>query len=146
MKPPTPDELEAEGQELRAEGMMFVGDKGKILADFRGEDPQIIPAQKMRDYLTAKNISAPARSPRDLGNGQRRMISAWVAACKGGPPTCGDFLQGVAISDAFNLAAISLRMGGRKLVFDAAAMRVTNLPEANRYLTREYRKGWELQV
>jgi predicted dehydrogenase len=146
MKPPTPDELEAEGQELRAEGMMFVGDKGKILADFRGEDPQIIPAQRMRDYLAAKNISAPARSPRDLGNAQRRMINAWVAACKGGPPTCGDFLQGVPISDAFNLAAISLRMGGRKLVFDAPAMRVTNVPEANRHMTREYRKGWELQL
>ena len=145
MKPPTPDELEADDQELSAEGMMFIGDKGKILADFRGEDPQIIPARKMRDYLTARNLSAPPPSPRDLGKGQRRAIERWVAACKGGPATYGDFLQGEPISDAFNLAAVSLRLGGRKLIFDAPAMRITNVPEANHYLTREYRTGWELQ-
>jgi hypothetical protein len=143
MKPPTPDGLESE--ELAAEGMMFVGEKGKIVADFRGEDPQIIPAQTRRDYLTARNLTAPAASPRDSRKGQRGAIERWVAACKGGPATYGDFLQGGPISDAFNLAAVSLRLGGRKLVFDAAAMRITNLPEANRHLTREYRKGWELQ-
>ncbi|MGA2748367.1 MAG: Gfo/Idh/MocA family oxidoreductase [Verrucomicrobiota bacterium] len=145
MKPPTPDELEIDGQELAAEGLMFVGDKGKILADFRGEDPQIVPARKMRDYLTARNFSAPPPSPRDFAKAGRLAIDRWVAACKGGPATYGDFLQGGPISDAFNLAAISLRLGGRKLVFDALAMRITNLPEASHHFTREYRKGWDLQ-
>ncbi len=144
MKPPTPGELETDGHELAAEGLMFVGDKGKILADFRGEDPRLIPAGKMRDYLAARNLPAPPPSPRDLGPAQRRAINRWVAACKGGPATDGDFLQGGPISDAFNLAAVSLRLGGRKLVFDTAAMRITNLAEANRHLTREYRQGWEL--
>jgi predicted dehydrogenase len=145
MKPPTPDELEADGREVPAEGLMFVGDKGKILADFRGEDPQIIPAQKMREYLIARKLSAPPAAPREPGKAQLRAIGEWVAACKGGPATYGDFLQGGPISDAFNLGAVSLRLGGRKLVFDASAMRITNLPEANEHLAREYRKGWELQ-
>ena len=144
MKPPTPDELESAGESLTPEGMMFVGDKGKILADFRGEDPKIIPAENMRAFLSAKKRTAPPPSARD-GGGQRRMIDKWVAACKGGPATPGDFLYGVPISDAFNLAAVSLRMGGKKLVFDAASARVTNVPEANRHLSREYRPGWELQ-
>ena len=39
--------------------------------------------------------------------------------------------------------AISYRMGGKKLLWDAAAAKITNLPEANKYLTREYRKGWD---
>jgi hypothetical protein len=39
---------------------------------------------------------------------------------------------------------VSLRLGGKRLLFDAAAGRITNLPDANRYLGREYRKGWEL--
>ncbi|HTA30665.1 MAG TPA: Gfo/Idh/MocA family oxidoreductase, partial [Candidatus Cybelea sp.] len=145
MKPPTPEELETEGQELAAEGLMFIGDKGKILADFRGEDPHIIPAQKMRDYLSSRSLSAPPPSPREPGKAQRRALDRWVAACKGGPATYGNFLQGGPISDAFNLAAVSLRLGGRKLVFNAVAMRITNLPEANRHLTRDYRAGWELQ-
>ena len=43
-----------------------------------------------------------------------------------------------------NLAAISLRLGGRRLLWDSAAAKITNIPEANRFLTREYRPGWEL--
>jgi predicted dehydrogenase len=143
MKPPTPDELES--GTLEAEAMMFVGEKGKILAGFRGEDPRIIPAQKMRDYLQAKNLSEPQASPKGYGRAYRKSIDRWVSACKGGPPTYGDFLQGGPISDAFNLAAVSLRLGGQKLLFDSANMRITNVPEANRHLVREYRPGWELQ-
>jgi hypothetical protein len=44
-----------------------------------------------------------------------------------------------------NLYAVALRTG-RKLKYDAEAVKITNVPEANQYLTREYRKGWELGV
>ncbi len=43
-----------------------------------------------------------------------------------------------------NLASISLRLGGRRLHFDSAKAKITNIAEANRFLTREYRPGWEL--
>jgi hypothetical protein len=142
MKPPTPEELEADNKELELEGMMFVGDKGKILAGFRGDNPRIIPEQKMREYQAAKKPADPTAPPRGRGQGGR--AGAWVAAFKGGPPTYGDFLLAGPISDAFNLGAVSLRMGGRRLLFDAANVKVTNIPEANKLLTREYRKGWEL--
>jgi hypothetical protein len=142
IKPPTPEELETDNKDLAAEGMMFVGDSGKILAGFRGENPQIIPEKKMREYRTAKNLPAPA--PQQRSEGQGRNDSVWVAAFKGGKPTYGDFLLGGPISDAFNLGAVSLRMGGRRLQFDAASMKITNVPEANKYLVREYRSGWEL--
>jgi predicted dehydrogenase len=142
IKPPVPDEIE--GGDLASEGLMFVGDKGKILADFRGENPRIIPEQKMRDYRTAKHLVETPRNEPDLGLAQRRATELWLAACKGGKPTFGDFLLGGPISDAFNLAAVSLRLGGKRLIFDAPNMRVTNIPEANPYLAREYRKGWEL--
>ncbi|MBI4657386.1 MAG: Gfo/Idh/MocA family oxidoreductase [Verrucomicrobia bacterium] len=144
MKPPTPEELEADNKEFQPEGMMFAGDKGKILAGFRGESPQIIPERKMRDYRAAKNLPEPAPRQRGQGEFQGRGDSAWAAAFKGGKPTYGDFLLAGPISDAFNLGAVSLRLGGRRLLFDAATMKVTNAPEANKYLVREYRKGWEL--
>ena len=143
LKPPTPDELEIDGKELPAEGMMFVGDNGKILAGFRGENPQIVPEKKMRAYRTAKGLPEPEPQQRG-GQGQGRNDSAWVAAFKGGKPTYGDFLLAGPISEAFNLGAVSLRLGGRRLLFDAASMKVTNLPEANKHLVRAYRKGWEL--
>ena len=138
IKPPTPDEWGADDKELEAEGMMFVGDKGKILARFHGENPQIIPEEKMKEYATAN----PAPGPQFGGRGEG--VTAWIAACKGGKPTHGDFLLAGPISDAFNLGAVSLRLGGRRLLFDAANAKVTNIPEANKFLTREYRKGWEL--
>ncbi|MBD0295555.1 MAG: Gfo/Idh/MocA family oxidoreductase, partial [Flavisolibacter sp.] len=52
MRPNTPDELENES--LAREGMLFVGDKGKILADFRCENPRLLPASKMKSYLNGK--------------------------------------------------------------------------------------------
>ncbi len=48
------------------------------------------------------------------------------------------------ISDAVNLAAVSLRLGGRRLLWDSANAKITNIPDANRLLTREYREGWAL--
>lgn len=139
MKPPTPDELEEDNRELAAEGMMFVGDKGRILAGFRGENAKLIPERKHAEFLKAKGAApgAPAES-----RGARS--GAWINAIKGGPPTYGDFLLAGPISEAFNLAAISLRLGGKRLKWDAAKGQITNLPAANKWLTREYRKGWEL--
>jgi hypothetical protein len=141
LKPATPEELDT--GELPAEGMMFVGDNGKILAGFRGENPKIIPEKKMREYRTAKNLPEPTQPQRNQEFG--RNDAAWVAAFKGGQPTYGDFRLAEPISDAFTLGAVSLRLGGRRLLFDAASERVTNVSEANKYLVREYRTGWELK-
>lgn len=134
LKPPTPEELETD-KDLPAEGMLFVGEKGKILASFRGDNPQI---------LRHAGSQTGSAQPQQAGQRQVRNDAAWIAAFKGGKPTYGDFLLAGPISDAFNLGAVSLRMGGRRLLFDAASRRITNVPEANKYLAREYRTGWEL--
>ena len=92
MKPPTPEELEADNKELPAEGMMFVGDKGKILAGFRCENPRIIPEQRPREFEAAKAQATPP--PQERGRGRAGRDAAWVKAFKGGEPTYGDFLAG----------------------------------------------------
>ena len=142
MKPPTPEELA--NQELEAEGMMLVGDKGKILAGFLGQDAKILPEDKWVEYRTKKGLAEKQPAPKREGGRRTEAGALWAAACKGGPRTYGDFLLAEPISDAFNLGAISLRLGGRKLLFDSAKGEITNIVEANKYLTREYRKGWEL--
>jgi hypothetical protein len=143
MRPPTPEELETDNKELPAEGMMFVGDKGKILAGFRGEEPRIIPEKRMQEFRATEKGPDAARQ-REFERSRREAAASWVAACKGGPPTYGDFLLAGPISDAFNLGAVSLRLGGQRLLFDASSATVTNLAEANKCLGREYRQGWEL--
>jgi len=142
LKPPTPEELEE--KELEPEGMMFIGDTGKILAGFRGDNAQIIPERKMREYRTAKNLPETTEPRRAQDRARSQALVEWVSTCKGGRPTHGDFLLAGPISDAFNLGAVSLRLGGRRLLFDADNMKVTNVPEANQCLVREYRPGWEL--
>jgi predicted dehydrogenase len=137
IKPPAPEELGGDA-ELTAEGMMFVGEKGKILAGFRGEDARILSGGHS-ELSAGKSGTGAQRSGMRMEG-----VSLWLAAMKGGKPTYGDFLRAGPISDAFNLAAISLRLGGRRLRFDAATAKITNLPEANKYLTRDYREGWEL--
>ncbi len=140
MKPPLYEELDEDDREIPPEGMMFVGDKGKILAGFRGEDPRIIPDRRMREYRESRQISLPTESRRNR-SGDRNKI--WLDSFRGGPPSPGDFLNAGPITEAVNLGAVAMRAGG-KIVYDQENMKITNRPEVNKYLYREYRQGWEL--
>ena len=116
---------------------MFVGDKGKILSGFRVESPRLIPKKRMEGRETP-----PARR-RQADPGLSDGLKQWAAACKGGAQSAGNFINAWPITEAVNLYAVALRTG-KRLQYDAENMRITNNPTANRYLTREYRKGWEL--
>jgi hypothetical protein len=148
IRPPVPDELLAQNKELEEEGMLFLGDKGKILGGFHSDNPQLLPEAKMSSYRAEHPAPEPA-SNQAGGSGRRsggrsNREAAWVAAFTGGPASYGDFLLAGPITDAMNLASVSLKLGGRRLLWDSATMKITNLPEANRLLTREYRPGWEI--
>jgi len=136
MKPPTPEELYDEDKELPREGMMFVGDKGKILAGFNIDSPRILNEKVAKQY-------APAPPPPPDDEEKNDHLAEWIAACRGGKPNEGSFLHAGPISEAFNLGAIACR-AKKRLHWDADAMKITNAAEPNRYLYREYRKGWEL--
>jgi hypothetical protein len=141
MRPPTPDELDEDRKELPAEGMMFVGDKGKILAGFRVESPRLIPERKMqaRGYPPPE---PPARRQQQREPGQVSPgLRQWIAACRGGKQSPGSFLNAGPISDAVNLYAVALR-ARQRLLFDGETRKITNISDANKYLYREYRKGW----
>jgi hypothetical protein len=47
------------------------------------------------------------------------------------------------MTEALLLGNIALR-AGQKLEWDAAAMKITNLPAAQHLVSKEYRKGWEV--
>src|SRR5512133_1890132 len=130
IKPPAPEELMAENKELAEEGMLFVGDHGKILAGFLSQNPQLIPEARMRAYQAEKAAPEPAATlPGSAGRSERD--AAWATAFKGGARSYGDFQLAGPISEAVNLAAISLRLGGRRLLWDSEHAKINNLPEAN---------------
>lgn len=141
IRPAVPEELIAANKELEEEGMLFIGDKGKILGGFHSENPQLLPEARMRAYREANHL--PEENSRQR-NGRSEREAAWVTAFRGGPASYGDFQLAGPICDTVNLAAISLRLGGRRILFDSASAKITNIPEANKYLTREYRPGWAI--
>ncbi|MHC4074738.1 MAG: Gfo/Idh/MocA family protein [Planctomycetota bacterium] len=134
MKPFPPEELEEDRKSLPGEGMMFVGDKGKILGSFHGENPQIIPEKKMRAYAGEKEVPE---------NSRRRRSNTWVNSIKNKEESPGSFLLAGPVTETINLGAVALR-AGRKVDYDTESMKITNFHQADKYLTREYRKGWEL--
>ena len=140
MKPRLPEVVEAQNIELAREGILFVGDEGAILAGFLGQEPRLF-AKGKQEPLWKDGRPAPAAGPSRTERGQRQ--NPWVAAVQGGEPSPGSFLNAGSITDAVNLGTVALR-AGKKVVLDSEALRITNGADANKYLTREYRQGWEL--
>ncbi len=66
---------------------------------------------------------------------------AWVNACKGGGAAGSNFDISGPQAETILLGNIALRTG-KKLLWDSAALRITNVPEANTLLRRPYRAGW----
>ena len=135
MKPRLPDYVEAQDVTMDREGILFVGDLGAIMAGFHGQDPRLITR------LQNKPLNLDDVPSRYSVTGRR--YAPWLGACRGGAPSPGSFLNAASITDAVNLGTVALR-AGRKVLFDSDQMEITNAPEANKYLRREYRKGWEL--
>jgi hypothetical protein len=134
MKPNIPDEMDSPTAELPAEGMLIVGDKGKILAGFNSENPKLIPQSRMNQWL--KGGSLPPEK-RDM------QQDLWIDAFLNKRESPGSFLLAGAVTETILLGAAALR-SGRRLMYDSAAMSITNAPELNKYFRREYRPGWEI--
>ena len=113
------------------DGVLFVGDKGMLLSDYNKH--VLLPEKEFTGF------AAPTPSiPRSPGN-----YVEWIAACKGGKPPAADFQYSGWLTEANHLGNVAYRVG-KKLTWDAAKMRATNAAEADQYVHREYRKGWEL--
>ena len=134
IKPFAPPEMETDNREMPNEGMMFVGDKGKIIGGFRGENPEIIPSSKMSDYPGKKVLPEFEREQR---------AETWSRAIKTDTESPGSFIYAGPITETINLAAVALR-AGKKVEYDSKNMKITNDEDANQYLKRKYRKGWQL--
>jgi predicted dehydrogenase len=133
-RPPRPLELE-DGRNMPEEGGALIrGSQGTIMAGVYGDSPRIIPESKMRE------VTLPEKTlPRVEGAHEQD----WVRACKTGEPAGADFSYAGPLTEVCCLGNIAKRVDTR-IEWDAAEMKITNLPEANAYVRRDYRPGWEL--
>ena len=68
----------------------------------------------------------------------------WLAACRGGPATLCNFTDFAApLTEVMLLGCLAQRVG-KRIEWDPAAMKATNCPEAAAFVTRTYRKGWQI--
>ena len=69
-------------------------------------------------------------------------LPLFVDACKTGKQYPGNFSEAEYLTEAVNLYALSLRTN-KLLQYDAANLKITNVADANKYLSRDYRSGWD---
>jgi predicted dehydrogenase len=110
-------------------GVLFVGTKGMLLADYR------------RYVLLPEKDFAGYKGPEPTLPRVSSHYAEWIAACKGGKPALADFEYSGWLTEANHLGNVAFRVG-KKIEWDADKLRATNAPGADKYLRREYRKGW----
>ncbi|MCC6694915.1 MAG: Gfo/Idh/MocA family oxidoreductase [Candidatus Hydrogenedentes bacterium] len=114
-------------------GSLFIGDKAALTVGTYGGNPRLLPESKMSEYLAV-------HPDRPKGVSHHRT---WLDACKGGKPSLSNFEYAGPFTEVVLLGNVALRTG-QPIEWDAAAMQVTNLPEANQYVVRPYRAPWAL--
>lgn len=130
-------------------GYIFIGTKGKLMGGYNVE-PKLLPTSRMSETLPG--ITLP-RVP----DGAAGHYTQWVEACMQGYGKvelsspfeyAGPFTEAVLMG---NLALRSYMMRGadnrsypgrKKLLWDAQNMKITNFDEANAFVKRTYRDGW----
>ncbi len=134
LMPPRPDELEQGRKMGDADGgVLFIGEKGKLMCGCYGSDPQLLPESRMKDYKRP-----PKTLPRSIGH-----YKEWVNACKGGEAAGANFDYGGPLAEIVLLGVAAIR-ADMKLTWNFSNMEFTNAPEANRFLGPNFREGWSL--
>jgi len=134
LKPNKPEELGDE--ELSGEGgALLIGSKGKLLHETYGAHPRLLP-KSLHDSFG----NPPRKLPRIPGEAHEMN---WVDACKGKQEASCPFEYAARLTEVMLLGIVALK-AGKRISYDGPNMRVTNLPQANDYLRREYRQGWSV--
>lgn len=156
--PKRPDELAPEEEFGNWDGgVLFIGTKGKLLADCYGANPRLLPL--------SKNDSAKAVKETIKRVPEGHYLQ-WVNACMAGygkGETSSNFEYAGPFTESILMGNLAIRSalyqdpsvsgwgknsftGRKKLLWDAKNMKITNFDEANQFVKREYRDGWSLNL
>ncbi len=135
---PRPDCLEKD-RGMGKNGVLIIGQKGAIMGGGWSKAMRIIPEEKMKAYIRATKGKKPSRTlPKSKGHHRD-----WLNACKGGRPALSPFEYGAALTEFVLLGNVAVR-AKQKIRWDARNMKVTNVPEAQKFVQEPYPKGWTL--
>ncbi len=120
-----------DGLALPTPASILIGEKGQLIVPHWGT-PKLYPEADFADHPLP-----------DVGS--RNHWHDWVDACLSGDPISDDFAYAGPLTEAVQLGNVAVRFPGQRLEWDAKNLKVTNVPEANQFLTKAYRKGWEVE-
>ncbi len=130
LQPPRP---EGWNDPMPEEGAVYVGDEGSLLYSWQGAK-LLTPAAAAKAKDVAKTL------PRHPGTWVE-----WQQACTGGEPATCAFDWAVPLTEMVLLGNIAIRTG-KRLEWDAAAMKFTHPAAANSYVEEPCHNGWSLDT
>jgi predicted dehydrogenase len=128
---PGPEVLESKLAREWRSGVLFMGTKGQLLADYGRR--MLLPQAQFEGFVPPTPFI-----PDSIGH-----YREWAQACKTGGPTTCNFEYSGTLTEAVLLGNVSYR-AGRKLQWNSKKLRATDCPEANQFIQHQYRAGWKL--
>jgi predicted dehydrogenase len=133
LTPPKPVEIGDE--ELnKGGGVLYIGTKGKLMHDTYGFNPRLLPKSLHESVGKPNETYARIKTSHEMN---------WIDAIRGTQKTTSPFEYSGKLTEIMLLGVAALN-AGKKIQYDGANMKVTNVPDSDALLKRKYRSGWEL--
>lgn len=118
---------------LDGQGSILVGTEGVMYSQYdSGGVPQLYPAEKFKDFKLP-----------DIKDDNHYL--QYVEAVRGNGQTSAPFSYSGPLTEMVLLGCLATRFPKTDLKWDTKALKVTNHDEANKYVRRTYRKGFEVE-
>jgi hypothetical protein len=125
-------------------GAIFIGEKGILVHATYGSNPRLFPVSLMEEaakvpktYFRVERVEGPSGAAKHRVN--------WTNAIKGKEKTTCPLDYASRLTETMLLGVVAMKVGqGKRIYYDGENGKITNLPDANQHLHREYRKGWSL--
>ena len=112
-------------------GVLFIGAKGMVLADYNRN--MLLPEKDFTDFKRPDPFI-----PNSIGHHLE-----WIESCKTGRPTTCTFDYSGPLTETALLGNVAYRVG-QKLEWDAKKRKATNCPAADQFIQHHYRAGWKI--
>ncbi|MBA2355259.1 MAG: Gfo/Idh/MocA family oxidoreductase [Acidobacteria bacterium] len=131
--PPKPEDLGADEFD-KGGGVLYIGSKGKLMHGTYAQNPRLLPQS------FAQSTAKPAETFKRITTSHEMN---WVDAIRGRQEATSPFSYAAKLTEVMLLGVVALN-AGKKIQYDGANMKITNAPDAEQFLRRQFREGWSL--
>jgi predicted dehydrogenase len=127
------------GEKISDNGSLMVGSKGSLYCrtwnggEYPSDMHMLLPTKQFVGY------QPPAPT---LPRTPEHHIE-WIRACKGGPKSESNFDYASRLTEGLLVGYLAQRLG-KRIEWDAKAMKAKGLPEADKFIHPQFRKGWKI--